>query len=88
MEWLKNLNATIDYIEENLNGELCYEDVAAVACCSPYYFQRIFSWVVGISLAEYIQKAQDVSGRYGSAAEEGEGIRYCPEIWLYFSYFF
>ena len=54
MEWLKNLNAAIDYIEENLNGELCYEDVAAVACCSPYYFQRIFSWVVGISLAEYI----------------------------------
>ena len=56
MEWLKNLNAAIDYIEENLNGELCYEDVAAVACCSPYYFQRIFSWVVGISLAEYIRR--------------------------------
>ena len=31
MEWLKNLNAAIDYIGENLNGELCYEDVAAVA---------------------------------------------------------
>lgn len=56
MDWLKNLNAAIAYIEENLDGELRYEEAAAAACCSPYYFQRIFSWVVGISLAEYIRR--------------------------------
>lgn len=56
MDWLKNLNAAIEYIEENLEGEPCYEEAAAAACCSPYYFQRIFSWVVGISLAEYIRR--------------------------------
>ena len=42
MEWLKRLGAAIDYIEENLDKEISYDEAAHIACCSTYYFQRIF----------------------------------------------
>lgn len=56
MEWLKRLGAAIDYIEDNLDKEISYDEAARTACCSPYYFQRIFSYVSGVSLAEYIRR--------------------------------
>ena len=42
MEWLKNLGAAIDYIEENLDQEVSCGEAARIAGCSPSYFQRIF----------------------------------------------
>ena len=56
MEWLKRLSAAIDYIESNLEGDLSYEEAAQIACRSVFYFQRIFSYVAGISLSEYIRR--------------------------------
>ncbi len=56
MEWLKNLSDAIDYIEKNLDGEISYEEAAKIACCSTYYFQRMFSYVAGVSLSEYIRR--------------------------------
>lgn len=56
MEWLKKLGAAIDYIEDNLDREISYDEAARIACCSPYYFQRIFSYVSGVSLSEYIRR--------------------------------
>ena len=56
MEWLKKLGAAIDYIEDNLDKEISYDEAASIACCSPYYFQRVFSYVSGVSLAEYIRR--------------------------------
>lgn len=56
MEWLKNLSNAIEYIESNLDGEISYEKAAEIACCSTYYFQRMFSYVTGISLSEYIRR--------------------------------
>lgn len=56
MEWLKNLSKAIDYIESNLDGEISYEKAAKIACCSSYYFQRMFSYVAGIPLSEYIRR--------------------------------
>lgn len=56
MEWLKKLNAAIDYIEGNLDSEISYEEAARIACCSTFYFQRIFSYVSGISLSKYIRR--------------------------------
>lgn len=56
MEWLKQLSQVIDYIEANLDKKISYEEAAKIACCSTYYFQRIFSYVVGISLSEYIRR--------------------------------
>ena len=56
MEWLKNLSNAIEYIESHLDTEISYEEAARIACCSTYYFQRLFSYVAGISLSEYIRK--------------------------------
>lgn len=47
MEWLKKLSAAIDYIENNLDGDISYDEAAKTACCSTFYFQRIFSYVTG-----------------------------------------
>lgn len=56
MEWLKNLSSAIEYMEENLDKEISYEEAARIACCSTFYFQRIFSYVAGISLSDYIRR--------------------------------
>lgn len=56
MEWLQKLSNAINYIEDNLVGEISYEEAAEIACCSTYYFQRMFSYVAGISLSEYIRR--------------------------------
>lgn len=56
MEWLKKIGAAIDYIEDHLDQEISYDEAARIACCSTYYFQRIFSYVSGRSLSEYIRR--------------------------------
>lgn len=56
MEWLENLSNAVGYIEKNLAGEISYEEAAKIACCSTYYFQRMFSYVAGIPLSEYIRR--------------------------------
>lgn len=56
MEWLKNLSSAVEYIENHLDQEISYEEAARIACCSTYYFQRLFSYVAGISLSEYIRR--------------------------------
>ncbi|WP_346939945.1 AraC family transcriptional regulator [uncultured Clostridium sp.] len=56
MEWLKNFSKAIDYIEQNLDGNISYEEAAKIACCSTNYFQRMFAYVTGITLVEYIRR--------------------------------
>lgn len=56
MEWLKNLSNAIDYIESNLDKSISYEEAARIACCSTYYFQRMFSYVAETPLSEYIRR--------------------------------
>lgn len=55
MEWLQQLNRAIEYIEDNLAGEISYDKAAQIACCSTHHFQRMFSYIAGISLSEYIR---------------------------------
>lgn len=56
MDWLKNLSDAIEYIEDNLDGNISIERCAEIGCCSSFYFQRVFSYIVGISLSEYIRR--------------------------------
>ena len=32
MEWLKNLSTAIDYIEDNLDNDISYDEAAQIAC--------------------------------------------------------
>ena len=56
MNSLEQMNAALNYIEENLAGEIDYKEVARVACCSEYHFKRMFSFLAGITLSEYIRR--------------------------------
>lgn len=56
MNWLNQLNEAINYIEDNLDGDIDYERVARIASCSSFHFQRMFSYMAGVPLAEYIRR--------------------------------
>ena len=56
MDWLFKLSNAIDYIEANLDSEISYDEAAKIACCSTYYFQRMFTYIAGIPLSEYIRR--------------------------------
>lgn len=56
MEWIERLNQTINYIEEHLTEDIEYEHLARIACCSTYHFQRMFGYMAGLSLSEYIRR--------------------------------
>ena len=56
MDLITELNQAIEYIEDNLDGELELEEIAKITSYSPYHFQRIFNYITGIPLSEYIRK--------------------------------
>ncbi len=56
MEWIERLNDAIVYIEENLTGTIDHERLGQIACCSSYHFQRMFSYMAGMPLSEYVRK--------------------------------
>lgn len=55
MNWINGLQNAINYMEENLTGNLDYADIAARAGYSPCHFQRIFGVLCGCTLGEYIR---------------------------------
>ena len=56
MEWVERLNQSIAYMEEHLTGEIDYEQLGRIACCSAYHYQRMFTYMAGITLTEYIRR--------------------------------
>lgn len=56
MDWLNRMNRAIEYVETHLSEEIDYEQVARIACCSTYHFQRMFSFITGVPLSEYIRR--------------------------------
>lgn len=56
MDSLSGMNNAMTYIEEHLTEEMDYGKIAQLACCSEYHFKRMFSFLSGISLSEYIRR--------------------------------
>jgi AraC family transcriptional regulator len=56
MDSLKKMNEALSYIEENLTDDIDFKEVARLALCSEYHFQRMFSFLAGVSLSEYIRR--------------------------------
>ena len=81
MEWIERLNEAIGYMEEHLLDGIDYEQLGRIACCSSYHFQRMFTYMAGVPLSEYIRRRKmslaavdlqgkdmkiiDVAGKYG-----------------------
>ncbi len=56
MDWIARLNQCISYIEEHLTDEIRTEQLGKIACCSAYHFQRMFTYMAGMPLSEYIRR--------------------------------
>ena len=81
MEWVERLNDAVSYIEEHLTDEIDYGKLGQIACCSAYHFQRMFAYMAGVPLSEYIRRRRmslaavdlqekgakviDIAGKYG-----------------------
>lgn len=53
---IKIIENIIDRIEEELTGNINYESLASSMALSVYEFRRIFSFVVGYPLSDYVRK--------------------------------
>jgi AraC family transcriptional regulator len=56
MDWSERMNAAVDYIEENLEGELDINKAAEMAACSTFHFQRLFFAINSLTPAEYVRR--------------------------------
>lgn len=56
MNWVSAFNASLDHIEATLTGEIDYEQLARIAQCSSFHYQRMFGYLAGVSLGEYIRR--------------------------------
>lgn len=86
MDFLNRMSAVVDHIEDHLTDEFNVNDLAQIVCCDTYQFGRIFAYVVGTTLTEYIRnrrlslaalelksqqsKVIDVALKYGYSSPE------------------
>ena len=54
--YVERTNAAIDYIVRNLDRALKLEDIAQVACFSPFHFHRIFRSLLGERLNQFVKR--------------------------------
>lgn len=55
MDWIEDIQKTIDYIEDNLQAELDCHILAAEIYISSFYFQRMFTILCNCTVGEYIR---------------------------------
>ena len=55
MEWMAIIGKSIQFIEDNLAGELSADAVARAVHMSPFYFQKGFAMLCGMTVGEYIR---------------------------------
>lgn len=66
MEWFDALNRALTYLEEHIAEPYDIEAVSKIALSSPFHFQRMFSIITGITVADYVRRrrltlaAQDI----------------------------
>ena len=53
--WIEGMQQSIDFIEGNLTEALEIEEIAGKAALSPFYYQRIFGALCGMTVGEYIR---------------------------------
>jgi len=57
-EYIQRVNRAIDHIISHLSEPLRLDDVAAIACFSPFHFHRIFSALVGETFTEFVTRVR------------------------------
>jgi len=54
--YLSRMVNVLNYIQENLDNDLCLDELAKQACFSRYHFHRIFSGMLGESVKELVRR--------------------------------
>ena len=54
MEWMAIIGKSIQFIEDNLAGELSADAVARAVHVSPFYFQKGFAMLCGMTVAQIV----------------------------------
>jgi AraC family transcriptional regulator len=52
----ERLQNSINFIESNLDNTVKLEDLAKIACYSPYHYHRVFKQAVGQTPVDYLRK--------------------------------
>lgn len=83
---LQQFNNVMNYIETHLIEEISGKEISKIAGVSDYHFKRMFSYIAGMSLSEYIRnrrlsvanvelingaKVTDIAYKYGFQSLEG-----------------
>ena len=55
MDWITGIQCAVDYAEENMTGEIDYDEAARRALSSSFHFQRVFGILFGYSFGDYIR---------------------------------
>jgi AraC family transcriptional regulator len=55
---MARIDRVVDYVRENLRGDLSLDALARIACFSPYHFHRLFRSLTGETLNEFVRRAR------------------------------
>lgn len=55
-EYIKRILKVLIYIEQRINESLTMEELAKIACYSPFHFHRIFQAIVGETVHGYVKR--------------------------------
>ena len=72
--WIEGFQESIDYMEQNLTNELDIEIIAGKAALSPFYYQRIFGALCGMTVGEYIRARRMTLAAQELSRENGKVI--------------
>jgi AraC family transcriptional regulator len=64
VDWISDIQNTIDYIEDNLESELDIDFLAARIYSSSFHFQRIFAILCDCTVGEYIRNRKLTAAGY------------------------
>ncbi|RBP48808.1 AraC family transcriptional regulator [Arenicella xantha] len=56
MNWVERISLVIEYVEQNLDGEISIDKAAIIACCSKFHLHRIFFSYFDITFSEYVRR--------------------------------
>jgi len=56
MDWVERINKALAYIDDNLTGEICYDEISRLTLAPVSLFQRFFILAAGVTLSEYIRR--------------------------------
>ena len=72
--WIEGFQESIDFMEKSLTEELDIETIAGKAALSPFYYQRIFGALCGMTVGEYIRGRRMTQAAQELAAADAKVI--------------